>query len=425
LSGLHRDAIQRLAFFTIDVCKTYHICTIPTEESENSRRPSKAHLTSLAAAAAAAGAAAEECSRPCSNSIIANRVKHTMSSFQCTSEPSQKVSLLTPRYLKRLGWTDDAIGPTTPRDFSLLQKIQEANLAKIPFENLSQHGCPHKFPTIPENPASSSSSSSSLSSSESLTAEDFLDLDATARKILDHGRGGFCYEVNLLLAAWLEELGYTVCRVPCVVFGGDIAGADPSFDHPTSHVVLIVTCPEDLITNHSQPDAEDQIRYYVEVGFGEPPIHPLRFENNVFGIEQRTAEGLRSRLDLMTLATGKKAVQLYFFKNQKWTPQLQWDYEQSLHTTDGGLEKHRNEFIYGIQLVLRPNSVFSQKLICCLLMADCKLTLAGGKFKVTQPRGLRVEDHDQLENQLQNESTNIQIDQGHNMKTGPEKITIK
>lgn len=280
---------------------------------------------------------------------------------------------LTPRYLKRLGWPSDAISSSTKRDLALLQRIQEANLANIPFENLSQHGCPNDFATG-ESPPSSLLSDSTKEAG----ANRYLDQDKTATKILDHGRGGFCYEVNLLLAAWLEELGYSVCRVPCIVFGGDICGGTQSFDHLPSHVVLIVQCPMQDDENH----------YYVEVGLGEPPIHPLLFEERVFGKEQRTAEGLRSRLEYHTIKE-ETVVQLFLCKNDKWSPQLQWDYQASFKAGGGATI---GDFISGVQSVLQPTSVFSQKLICCLLKCDCKLTLAGRKLKVTSPRGLWLEE---------------------------------
>jgi len=84
---------------------------------------------------------------------------------------------LVSRYFARLKLSPSEFDelPTVKK----LQAIQEAHLAQIPFENLAQHGC--------SQPA-------------------VLDTTEIAHKILDCRRGGFCFELNGLLAEFLEEL---------------------------------------------------------------------------------------------------------------------------------------------------------------------------------------------------------------------------
>jgi N-hydroxyarylamine O-acetyltransferase len=85
---------------------------------------------------------------------------------------------------------------------------------------------------------------------------------------LDRKRGGFCYELNSLLAAFLEELGYGVTRVPAAV------NTDQGFREIRTHKFLVVCC---------LPGTADESMHYVDFGFGEPPLHPLRYDEECFG----------------------------------------------------------------------------------------------------------------------------------------------
>jgi N-hydroxyarylamine O-acetyltransferase len=91
----------------------------------------------------------------------------------------------------------------------LLRQLVEAHLEKIPFENLAQDGGKG-------GPVS-------------------LDLETIATKILDRNRGGFCFELNALFAALLEDLGYQVTVVPAIVY------TDTGFRKPTTHISLAVS----------------------------------------------------------------------------------------------------------------------------------------------------------------------------------------
>ena len=130
------------------------------------------------------------------------------------------------RYLGRLG----ELRPAAPTIESL-RRLQRAHLQAVPFENASVlRGEP-----IP------------------------LDLPALVEKVLDRGRGGFCYELNGLFAALLEALGYTVLRRSARVFGEGTA-VGPPFDH---------LCLEVPIAG---------ARWLADVGFGYSFLEPLRLE---------------------------------------------------------------------------------------------------------------------------------------------------
>jgi N-hydroxyarylamine O-acetyltransferase len=84
-----------------------------------------------------------------------------------------------------------------------------------------------------------------------------LDLEAIQRRILG-GRGGYCFELNGLLAWMLEELGFAVQRREAVVGARAAAGEDAK---PTNHLALIVTL--------------DGAPWLADAGLGEGPLEPL------------------------------------------------------------------------------------------------------------------------------------------------------
>jgi len=136
-----------------------------------------------------------------------------------------------------------------------------------------------------------------------------------------------------------------------------------------------VQCPDDDGDNHDS-------LYYVDVGFGEPPLQPLRYGNDVFGTVQVTCEGMRSRMDRIN----DEEVVLSYWIQGEWRPRMKWNHSDCLRGNQGPCitdEIFRN----GLQSVHDPSSIFSKKLICCLLTRNRKVTLAGHKFKVTEPRG--------------------------------------
>jgi len=124
------------------------------------------------------------------------------------------------RYLARIGAGRDAT----------LADLQRAHVASITFEGLSAHiGEP-----VP------------------------LDPDSLAAKIVDGGRGGYCFEQNLLFKAALEALGYEVephlARVRVGLAPGQIRGR--------THLLLRV--------------ADGEQHWHVDVGFGGgTPTRPI------------------------------------------------------------------------------------------------------------------------------------------------------
>lgn len=134
-------------------------------------------------------------------------------------------------YFQRIGYR----GPTTPTD-ETLRAIHYQQVLSIPFENLNPWlGIPVR-----------------------------LEMEAITQKLIHQGRGGYCYEHNLLLSQVLQKLGFTVRGLAARVLWGE---ADESVTMRT-HMLLLVT-----INGKS---------FIADTGFGGmTPTGPLRLEVNV------------------------------------------------------------------------------------------------------------------------------------------------
>lgn len=84
-----------------------------------------------------------------------------------------------------------------------------------------------------------------------------LDLDALAARVLHGGRGGYCFELNTLLAALLRELGFTVHLHEAVV-GAPGARAAGEL---ANHLALVVEAGGEL--------------WFADAGFGEGAVEAL------------------------------------------------------------------------------------------------------------------------------------------------------
>lgn len=124
------------------------------------------------------------------------------------------------RYLRRIGLTD-AVGV----DRDGLETLQRAHLTAVPFENL------HVAARIGVR----------------------TDLAWSYSKVVEQGRGGWCFELNGAFGSLLEALGFEVIRLGAAV---QLLGPNEVIDHLTLEVLL------------DQP-------YLVDVGFGESFCRPL------------------------------------------------------------------------------------------------------------------------------------------------------
>jgi N-hydroxyarylamine O-acetyltransferase len=129
------------------------------------------------------------------------------------------------RYLARIGLD----GSDTS-----LETLHRAHVCSVPFENLE---IPLGRPVL-------------------------LDIPSLVAKIVDGGRGGYCFELNGLYAVFLEELGYNVS--PRL---GRVRMSDPNAPRAATHMTLVV---------------DDQV---IDVGFGAAnPLGPIPLgEEATFG----------------------------------------------------------------------------------------------------------------------------------------------
>jgi N-hydroxyarylamine O-acetyltransferase len=138
-------------------------------------------------------------------------------------------------YLERIGYS----GPQTPT-FGTLAQIHLRHTEAIPFENLNPF---LKWPVS-------------------------LDVRSLEQKLIREGRGGYCFEHNLLLRHALEALGFETTGLAARVLWKRAPG-EPS---PRTHMLLLV-------------DLNDRA-YIADVGFGGLTLTaPLRLDPDV---EQRT-----------------------------------------------------------------------------------------------------------------------------------------
>nr|WHW29187.1 hypothetical protein [uncultured bacterium] len=128
-------------------------------------------------------------------------------------------------YLEWIGY-----GGTPSADLATLTALQQLHMTAVPFENLDI----------------------------ALGAGVALDADTAIDKIVQLGRGGWCFEVNAAFAALLEALGFDVT----------LLGAAVLLDGPNRVIEHLA-----LEVNVDQP-------YLVDVGFGECFTRPLALNHS-------------------------------------------------------------------------------------------------------------------------------------------------
>jgi N-hydroxyarylamine O-acetyltransferase len=105
-----------------------------------------------------------------------------------------------------------------------------------------------------------------------------LGIAALQRKMIDHRRGGYCFEQNFLFRAALRHLGYRVTSLQ----GRVVRGMAIDAPRPAIHMLLQLELPEGY--------------YLADVGFGNlAPTAPLALTTH---IEQPTPHGVMRFIDV-------------------------------------------------------------------------------------------------------------------------------
>jgi len=133
-------------------------------------------------------------------------------------------------YLRRLGF-DAPPAPT----LETLRQLQLRHTGVFPFENLT---------TLSGEPV-------------------LIDLPSIEQKVLHDGRGGYCYELNNLFLALLQDLGFDARAISGRVVMGQPEGAWTARTHRLSLVII------------------NDVRYITDVGFGGMvPTAPLLLDTH-------------------------------------------------------------------------------------------------------------------------------------------------
>jgi N-hydroxyarylamine O-acetyltransferase len=227
------------------------------------------------------------------------------------------------RYLRRLG----VARPVVP-DATALVSLHEGHLLTVPFENLS------------------------IAWGEPIV----LDVASLYRKIVEDGRGGFCYELNGLFAWALRALGYEVDLLSARVRGDD-GRFGPAFDHLCLRV------------------RASGREWLADVGFGESFRRPLALDVDAVHEEGRVAYALRP--------AGGELELVRRMGDGPWTPQYRLD-----------LAPRRLEEFAPMSAFHQssPESPFTKRRVCTLATAWGRLTLSDRAVVRTTLDGERTEE---------------------------------
>jgi N-hydroxyarylamine O-acetyltransferase len=219
-------------------------------------------------------------------------------------------------YLNRIGVKrEDAT-----LDIAGLTRLQRQHLLNIPFENLDIHW---KRPIV-------------------------LDTERFFRKIVERGRGGFCYELNGLFNELLNSIGFKTHLVSARVSTGD-----GNFSNEYDHAAIIVQAGGG--------------EYLADVGFGAFTAGPLKM---VLDEEQEDGTGtyvIRERTGLYLMVMKKEG--------DDWKAEYTFvPFRRELAEFAGMCDFHQTS----------PESHFTRGKVCSLMTADGRKTLTDKKFIVTR-----------------------------------------
>ncbi|MBN8654240.1 MAG: arylamine N-acetyltransferase [Anaerolineae bacterium] len=217
-------------------------------------------------------------------------------------------------YLNRINYH----GSTQPTA-ETLRGIHRAHLLAVPFENLDIH----------------------------LNRHIVLDEAALFEKIVVNRRGGYCYELNGLLASLLSQMGFNVTMFSSnVIHDGIPAEID--------HLTLLIQLGE---------------RWIVDVGFGDSSRLPLRLveEEKQFGVDS-TYRFVRSE-DRWLLQR--------LIETEEWYNEYSFNVNLTLLALSDFEEANR-------YYQTAPESYFVQGRICSRAMEDGRVSLTGHELIVTR-----------------------------------------
>ena len=242
------------------------------------------------------------------------------------------VNSYSSRYLDRIAYT----GPTEPTA-ETLRLLHRAHLLAVPFENLDI----------------------------ALSRKIVCDEDTFLRKIVEHRRGGFCYELNGAFAVLLRELGYVVTLLSARVARDD-GSYSPEFDHLALRVDL------------AEP-------WLADVGFGDLCLDPLRLAT---GAEQQQ-DGWKFRV--VSEGDSQHIERMERLKRRERGDG--WKRQYSLTQTPRRLDQFADMCRYH---QTSPESPFTRKRVCSLATSDGRVTLSDRTLIITRNGACNDEREERL-----------------------------
>lgn len=202
-----------------------------------------------------------------------------------------------------------------------LTKLQEQFILNVVFENLDIHYGPTLVPVDPER---------------------------AYHKVVEQGRGGFCFELNALFSVVLREIGFQVDVLSC------FHTVNPLSETDFSHMFLRVSL------NHD---------YIVDVGNGLSFRTPLRVDGTN---ESRLPEGLVYRI-----GPHIEGPTLYLKKDEEtfWTPRYHFN----------PVPRQFKQFINrSIYVQTDPGSFCTKHPLATKALPDGRMTLTDESFKINK-----------------------------------------
>ncbi len=183
-----------------------------------------------------------------------------------------------------------------------------------------------------------------------------LDLQSLQEKMVRGGRGGYCFEQNLLLGSVLRALGYHVTDLAARVVWNGAAGAV----RPRTHMLMQIDLKEDGST----------VPYIVDVGFGGMVLTgPVRLAPD---IEQPTPH------EPFRLTKHEDSFMLQALIREKWSSLYQFDLQpQSLADYEMA-----NWYVSN-----HPQSPFVTSLMAARLTVDRRYALFNNQLSIHHLRG--------------------------------------
>lgn len=224
-------------------------------------------------------------------------------------------------YLKRIKY-NGSLAPTA----ETLRGLQVAHLLTVPFENLNIHA---RQPIVLED-------------------------DALFTKIVEHRRGGFCYEVNGLFAALLRALGFKVEMLSAEVVNAE-GGFGPDFDHMTLMVSL-------------------DNRRLADVGFGDSFLEPLLLDERGEQMQGRRAYRIVPDNDYHILMQREN--------EDEWKAQYRFTLKPYEYADYFEMCRYHQT---------SPQSHFTLRRICSRATEEGRITLSEMRFITTSKNGERQE----------------------------------